>query len=143
MSERAWRLFLPQQTHDKNCALSSSLGMAPTVFTSVLVSVLHCTVIDLHGKSVVIPQPQTGGSAAALCPALWMAFANTSALQGKLPLPYPTCAWSLRLTALLHSAHKKKNVQAHREAWNPTVRHYKIWFNPTSPRHTMNIIWLI
>lgn len=94
--------------------------MAPTVFTSVLVSVLHCTVIDLHGKSVVILQPHTVVSASALCPALWVAFAHTSAqaLQGKLLPSYPVCAWSSQ-THRSPALHKKKHIQAHREAWNP------------------------
>lgn len=146
MSERAWRLFFLSANTWQNCALSSSLGMAPTLFTSVLVSVLHCTVIDLYGKSVFILQPQTMVSAAAQCPALWMALANTSALQGELLPPYPVCAWSTqthRSAALQSQEEKHPSTQRSLEFCSQTCWHSKIWFNLTSPQCTMNIIWLI
>lgn len=110
--------------------------MAPTLFTSVLVSVLHCTVIDLYGKSVVILQPQTMVSAAAQCPALWMALATLQPCRVNC-FPHIQCVHGpLRLTGQLHFSHKKKNIQAHREAWNSAVRHAGIpKFGLISPHH--------
>lgn len=130
-----------------NSALSYSLGMAPAIFTSVLVSVLHCTVIDLDGKSVVIPQPQTAVSAAAVsCSVDAICTHFSPSLAGKLPLPYPTCAWSTQTHSFAapHSQGETlSSTQKSLESCSQTCWHYRISFNLTSLQCTVSIIWLI
>lgn len=64
-------------------------------------------------------------SAAALCPALRVPFAHTSAqaLQVNCFSHVQQVHGPVRLTGLQHPIHKKEHFQAHGKAWKPAVRH--------------------